>query len=499
MSYQASVGRSADTRVNGILLGWVWGGGSVTYSDPDAAADYGAGYWADYDGDRRSAQFDGFAHLAATQLGAVRGALEGRSAAGAGFSVEGFTNLAVRYAGAGGGLGDIRVARAADTTTAYAYQPGPAIGGDLWLGGAGRTPVAGNYDNLTIMHELGHTLGLKHAHEAGGLGQVPVAWDSLEFTVMTYRAWAGGPSAGYRFESSGAPQSYMMLDIAALQQAYGADFTTNAGNTVYRWTPGSGDTLVNGQVAIDAGGNRIFATVWDGGGRDTYDLSAYRTTVHVDLRPGGHSVFSEAPLANLGGGPNGGHARGNIFNALQDHGDARSLIENATGGVGSDSLVGNQAANRLVGGAGNDSLAGLTGADTLDGGLGNDRLRGGGAADTLCGGKGADVFVFAGTDSRPGACDRLVAGGGAAAFDGPGRTAGDLIDLRGIDADLTRPGDQAFAFGTSHARGHLWTTDVGGESWVCGNADNDIALEFRLAILDGNVRPGVYTAHDFLL
>ena len=32
----------------------------------------------------------------------------------------------------------------------------------------------------------------------------------------------------------------MMLDIAALQELYGADFAVNAGDTVYRWKPGSG-------------------------------------------------------------------------------------------------------------------------------------------------------------------------------------------------------------------------------------------------------------------
>jgi serralysin len=481
MSYQASVGRSSDPRVDGLLQGWIWGGGSVSFSDPDAAADYGAGYVTDYDRDGRSAQLDGFARLAGSQIAAVKSALEGRSAASSGFAVEGFTNLAVRYAGAGSGAGDIRVANAADAPTAYAYAPGPGLGGDLWLGGSGRTPVAGNYDALTVLHELGHTLGLKHPHESGGLGHVPAGWDSPEFTVMTYRPWAGGPLGGYHFEAWGAPQSYMMLDIAALQQAYGADFTTNAGNTVYRWTPGSGDTLVNGQVGIDAGGNRIFATVWDGGGRDTYDLSAYATGVRIDLRPGGSSVFSEAQLAFLGGGPNGGDARGNVFNALQYHGDARSLIEDATGGSGRDTLLGNQAANCLRGGAGNDRLHGFAGADTL------------------IGGRGADVFIFAGTESRPAAADRLMSGSGAPAFDGPGHAAGDLIDLRGVDADLTRPGDQDFVFGVSHARGHLWMANVGRDSYVCGNTDHDAALEFRLMIHDGGVRAGAYTAEDFLL
>lgn len=481
MSYQASVRRTSDSRVNGVLQGWGWGGGVVTYSDPARAADYGAGYLADYDRDGRSAQYDGFARLTSTQLAAVKGALEGRSPAGVGFSVEGFTNLDVRYAGAGSGAGDIRVAHADDTPTGYAYQPGPGIGGDVWFGRAGRNPVAGNYDGLSIMHELGHALGLKHAHEAGGLGSVPTAWDSLEFTLMTYRAWTGGPTSSYRFEAWGAPQSYMMLDIAALQHEYGADFTTNAGDTVYRWTPKSGDTLVDGRVGIDAGGNRIFATVWDGGGKDTYDLSAYTTGVRVDLRPGGYSVFSRKQLANLGGGPNDGHARGNIYNALQYEGDSRSLIENATGGSGDDSLTGNQAANRLIGGAGNDRLHGL------------------GGADTLIGGKGADVFVFCDCDSRANARDRIVAGGGAPAFEGAGRGGGDVVDVHGIDADTTRAGDQAFVFGGSHARGHLWLTQVGDVSYVCGNTDVDAALEFRLAIYDGAVPSSAYHAGDFIL
>ncbi|PJN92662.1 protease, partial [Amaricoccus sp. HAR-UPW-R2A-40] len=93
------------------------------------------------------------------------------------------------------------------------------------------------------------------------------------------------------------------------------------------------------------GANRIFATIWDGGGYDTYDLSSYTTNLSIDLSPGGYSSFSAAQKAYLGGGPNGGYARGNIFNALQYGNDTRSLIEAAIGGSGNDTMIGNVADN----------------------------------------------------------------------------------------------------------------------------------------------------------
>jgi len=482
MSILKSVLRAADARVNGLLSGYAWGGGRISYSTPDAAADYGRGYAVDADGDGRSVQFDGFARLSSAQYASVRGALDAVSTAKAGFSVEGFTNLSVAAAGAGSGAGDIRAARTADAPTSYAFLPGSGMGGDVWLGGSGRAPKAGNYDHATVLHEVGHALGLKHSHETWGRGKLSASWDSPEYTVMTYRPFQGGAPTGYRFEKWGAPQTFMMLDIAALQHMYGADFTTNAGNTVYRWTPGSGDTFVNGKLGIDAGGNRILATVWDGGGVDTYDLSAYRTSVRVDLRPGMASTFSAKQLADLGGGPNGGDARGNVFNALQHQGDSRSLIENAKGGSAGDILYGNQGKNWLAGMAGNDKLRGLAGSDTL------------------VGGKGADTFVFGATsESRPGAADKIVAGYGAAAFERPGRSSGDRIDLHPIDADTTRGGDHDFIFGTSKARGHVWLSESKGVTYVNGNTDHDAAIEFQLAIHDGSVRASAYSAHDFIL
>lgn len=70
----------------------------------------------------------------------------------------------------------------------------------------------------------------------------------------------------------------------------------------------------------------------------------------------------------------------------------RTVIEDATGGTGNDTLIGNDAINVLRGNDGRDHLDGRDGNDTLDGGLGNDTLDGGKGVDTLKGGAGNDLY-----------------------------------------------------------------------------------------------------------
>jgi serralysin len=378
-----------------LFSGFAWGEGDpVSFAFPDSASDYEAFYGS-------SEPARGFAQIGGAMRDAVRKILLGDAAGIAtgpgspGPSVLGFTQLSIVEA-TQDAWADIRVARSSAPSTAWAYYPNGREGGDVWFGSrhAFDTPRLGTYQFATAVHEIGHALGLKHPHESfNGFGPMGTAWDSLEFTVMSYRSKPGASTTlGYTNGTFDYPQGWMMLDIAALQAMYGADYTLRAGDTRYAWSPTTGETFIDGigQGAPGDGGggsaNRVFLTIWDGGGTDTFDLSNYAGGVTVDLAPGGWSVLAADQLATLDT-RDGSKARGNVFNALLHGGNAASLIENAVGGTGADRIAGNAAANRLEGGAGDDLLDGRDGPDLLVGGSG---------ADTLVGGAGPDSFVVDG-------------------------------------------------------------------------------------------------------
>jgi Ca2+-binding RTX toxin-like protein len=371
--------RTGNLYIDGVLSGIQWDTTSLTFSFPTSRADFEEFY--PFPG----ATFEAFN---ADQQAAVR-LIFGNISAVSGLT---FTEVV-------GGQGVLRFAESVMPlgTAAYAYYPTSSyLGGDSWYGHERfNSPTRGDYAFKVLVHEIGHALGLKHPHDGGRFGNeagvtMPADADWLAYTVMSYNSYPGDGD-GYSAEAGGYPQSLMMYDIAALQHMYGANYQTNAGDTVYRWGPDGGRMWVNEVVETLSASNRIFLTVWDGGGTDTYDFSAYSSDLVVSLEPGAWTTTDRAQLANLAGAIGVTYlAPGNIANALLFQGDTRSLIENAIGGSGNDRIVGNAVGNVLSGGGGADILAGAGGADLLDGG------------------SGGDIFVYSlASDSTDSARDRI--------------------------------------------------------------------------------------------
>ena len=216
-------------------------------------------------------------------------------------------------------------------------------------------PGDGQYAAKTIMHEIGHALGLKHPHDgvidngAGGSTASDPPYLSAQEDVTTYTQMS------YTSKVEDYVSQFRDLDIASLQYLYGpakiAGTTKNqTGDTVY--------TLLTTQ--------RNF--IWDGGGIDTLDASAANLGLVLSLEVGGHSYFGTTPNQFI-------TASGQITINIG------TVIEKAYGTAYNDVITGNAEANYIRGNAGNDSLSGAGGNDQLAGGLGDDILDGGDGSD----------------------------------------------------------------------------------------------------------------------
>ena len=213
----------------------------------------------------------------------------------------------------------------------YASYPDSGFGGsDVFLNNsiaANLAPADGDYSALTLIHELGHALGLKHpfaqADAVGIQGEGPFLPASEDNTTWTVESYNINP-AQYHL-------AYSPLDLAALQYLYGPSATARVGDDSY---------------ALSATASNF---VWDGAGQDTLDASAQTQAVTLYLAPGywGYIGSKAATITEPG----------------QVTVNFGTLIEHLTGGLGSDVLYGNSADNRLVGNAGNDTLDGGDGMD----------------------------------------------------------------------------------------------------------------------------------------
>ena len=378
-----------------------------------------------------------------------------------------------------GTVGDIRIAQSSSVSGQYwgyckLVSNGAANAhGDIWISpsyGNGSFAV-GTYNYMAMMHEIGHALGLDHPFEGN---KMPSGFDVRNYTIMSYT-----DPKGVWWLNSGTGQteylikSPMVYDIAAIQAIYGANTAFHAGDDTYSYSATA----------------PFFAAIWDGGGNDTIDVSAFSKGCRIDLHAGAYSTLVFDNLQTLT------NNLGIAFNCT---------IENATGGSGADKLVGNDIANVLFGRDGDDTLTGNGGNDTLNGGAGKDVLLGGNDADTLIGGAGqdtlpggpgADAFVFTAISDFAGqdlaSCDVITD------FN---KAQKDVIKLNQIDAISTNgPGDDPFTFiGTANfhkVAGELRYMYSGGATVIQGDVNGDGVADFWLKVA-GKI---AFAATDFVL
>ncbi|MDH3740345.1 MAG: M10 family metallopeptidase C-terminal domain-containing protein [Hyphomicrobiales bacterium] len=376
--------------------GYHWSGSTITYSLPTNAN------WFPY------SEANGFSAFNATQRAAANSAIELWDDLIA-VSFTQTTNASTS---------DIEFS---NTTTnisyAHAYYPGGWSGaGSIWLNDNYTSlsdPDLGEYGFMTVLHELGHALGLDHAGDYNGgsptyQNDASHAQDSTMYTVMSY---FGSENTGADWWFSDGSYAYaqtpMVHDILAIQDMYGADQTTRSGNTVYGFNSNAGNDIFDFNI-----NQHPVLTIWDGGGTDTINLSGYSDASIVDLRPGSYSdVFGAvnnlaiaygAWIENAIGGSGDdrltGHQFANTLRGLGGYDTLRGLGGNDVllGGGGNDSVYGHNGRDRLVGHSGADKLYGGNDRDTLNGGSHNDRLHGGGGNDRLIGGLGNDTLIGGG-------------------------------------------------------------------------------------------------------
>lgn len=201
----------------------------------------------------------------------------------------------------------------------------------------------------TIIHEMGHALGMKHPFYKDSNGDFQNHLDAGEanklFTVMEYNM---PQSSSEMFH----PTTFKKYDVLTLQHLYGAPATPVV-NDHYEFD----DTFDYHQMIVDADGLDTLSVV-----------NSTRNNV-LDLRSGAFSSIAPNPTGFYDADAGGKHMN-RSHNSLSIGFD--TVIEDATGGSGNDTLIGNDVANTLTGNDGDDFLTGHGENDELDGGLGFD-------------------------------------------------------------------------------------------------------------------------------
>jgi serralysin len=324
-------------------------------------------------------------------------------------------------------------------SAAYAYYPsnqtGAGIDGDIFLNADLSymlAPTAGTYGYETLLHEIGHAVGLKHPHEDSPT--LASSLDSNANTVMSYNT----------VTTNTAPQE---LDEAAIKYLYGTN-------------DGSSYSILTLQVG-DAAGNT---------------LAGSNTNDYIHGQAG-------ADFISLGDGDDGSYAGDDNDTVFGEGGDdliyGNRGLDYLEGGSGNDTIFGGQNAgsgtpmrdgvDTIIGGSGRDIIYGNFGGDLMTGGSGDDVIYGGQDNDTMVGGSGSD-YLYGNLGD-----DFMTGGGGFDVFVFGSGQGNDTISDFDLTADYVaiKSGTNGI---TSTAQALALVSDVGGTATLDLGAGNSVTL-----------------------
>jgi len=246
-------------------------------------------------------------------------------------------------------------------------------------------PITGSFSNfggyvwMTILHELGHAIGLGHSgpYNDGSAGSTDPdsaqfsAYDTRLWSIMSYimpsdtatyssqypvtgTNWGTSTTGGYIYQD--VPTTPMPLDMLAAQELYGASTAAAySGGQIFGFH--SNITDVTKEFYNFSLNAKPVVTIWDSGTGNTLDLSGFSAAATIDLNPG---TFSSCDgMVN------------NIAIAFN------TRIDTADGGSGADTIIANADVDKLNGNGGNDTFdmgATFTATDQINGGAGSNTL-----------------------------------------------------------------------------------------------------------------------------